>query len=284
MRKILIPVSALVLAACGSGGGTSFRNPDTVQFDYASGSTAPSGATGAQAAAEAGMDAVGSLTAGSSSTDAQDLFSVANDVPAALGLVNPLFDEGSALRQTRDALQRARAALVSGEAVDPGAGFDDPSCVTLTETQVRFDRCVSTGIIGSLSIDGAVTRGLTRVYWDVSVRLEIHGDSGGNLAAGTHATGDLTVSETAFTGFVRNDNSASASGGGQSVSLAYTDNVDYDLVLDPGQSYCVTDGTIELKHLWSERPAGYPAGQLPDVGVLFDWNACGSVTVTWATH
>jgi hypothetical protein len=88
-------------------------------------------------------------------------------------------------------------------------------------------------------------------------------------------------------GFARSENAASVSGQGQSVSMAFTHNADIDLDVLPGYS-CVANGTIELKRVWSQRPSGVTATDLPNVGVMFQWSGgsapstcASSVQVSW---
>ncbi len=278
--------------ACGGGGdgGASFVNPDNVKFEYTSYGDASGATLDAATAGETGADDALALTGAAEASHAESLA----NLPDAMGdaVFSDTLPAVRAAASARIAMAKRAAAYATGDLVTAATGFDNPDCVTLTATSVNYDHCTladaETDGTMTLTVTGSLTRGLTSVDWAVTVSMAMtFYDTGGNISirVSSALTGHVAVSEVSadlwnVAGFARSENAASASGQGQSVSFAFTHNADIDLDYQPSLP-CVVGGTIELKRVWSERPSGATAADLPNVGVNFQWMGCGVVQVSW---
>lgn len=295
-RALLAAAFASTMAACGGGGGgVSFKDPDSVHFTYDSYAPPDFSEEGAAVQGEAGAASALALTEASDDGHAQSLANLPDS------MAGEVFDETmpasveARMSSARGALTGRAAAYASGDLVTAAQGFDDPTCVEITLTSIHYDQCTYTddedpAATAVIRVDGTFTRGLTSVTWNASVTMSMRfDDPEGDIAVsvGNHMSGDVAVTEVeadlwSIAGFARSDASASASGQGHSVSMAFSHNVDLDLLYQPSID-CVVDGTLELKRIWAQRPQGATSADLPDVGVMFDWNGCGSVQVSWGT-
>lgn len=300
-RFLSVAAFGAVLVACGGGGGggSSTTNPDSVKFNYGTYGTASGTALTAATAGEGGASDALALSAAADDTHTESLVNLPDIMAGAVftdTMAGPVQGMAASARQ---AMSGRAAAYAAGDLVTATTGFIDPACVVVAPTSVTYNHCTLTetqtdGTM-TLTVDGTLTRGLTSVDWNVTVIMDMTvTDPNGNITArvGSHLTGHVGVSEVSgglwnVAGFARSENSASASGQGQSVSMAFTHNADLDLDYLPGFS-CVTDGTVELKRVWSQRPSGGTATNLPNVGVMFQWSGgsapstcASSVQVSW---
>lgn len=295
-RVLFVSTLGVVLAACGGGGGggPSFQNPDDVHFTYGTPATASGSTETAAMAGEAGAGDTLALTQASDDAASQSLANLPDTMASAVFAEASPTAIGQVAATARRAMSRRAAAYAVGDMNAVAQGFENPACVVVTDISVTYNQCklteTDTGGTATLTVDGSLTRGLTDVAWDVSVSIAATINAqDGNITVNTtnHLTGKIAVSEAAadlweIKGFARDDASAKASGQGQSVSLAFTHDARFDLDYQPGIE-CVVDGTIELKRVWAERPQGATATDLPNLGILFDWNGCGVVQVSWGT-
>ena len=286
----LVLLGGMALACGGGGDGVSFVNPDNVKFEYTSYSDVSGTTLDAAAAGEAGANDALALTDAAEASHAESLA----NLPDAMG--NAVFSDTlpavRAAAKARIAMAHRAAAYATGDLVTAATGFDNPDCVTINAISVNYDHCTltETDIDGTmtLTVTGSLTRGLTSVDWAVTVSMGMtFYDTGGNISirVSSALTGHVAVSEVSadlwnVAGYARSQNAASASGQGQSLSFAFTHNADIDLDYQPSIP-CVVGGTIELKRVWSERPSGATAADLPNVGVNFQWMGCGVVQVSW---
>jgi hypothetical protein len=171
--------------------------------------------------------------------------------------------------------------VLTGQAL--GDGFDDPACVTATPGSVTYHDCsldlsdaTSTMI---MTVDGTFSRSVDVFTWDATVGMNM-GDADFSMRATNHLYGSFTFGPSTVAGRARSDVSASASSGTQSMRAGWTTIADLDLTYASGP-FCVTDGTLELRRIWTQRAAGMPTtGEYADQGVKFDWQGCGVVLVS----
>ncbi len=300
MNKVLLLSGlALALIACGGGGGgggTTFVDPHSVSFQYNAYSST-STVDGPQTAADAGATGADDVVA----------LTAASDEPAAESLANLPDTMGNAVfksmvpaaaqvqaAQARSAFQARAAAYAAGNVAAATQGFD-PACMDIQPTSITYKGCTytQTDVNGTaiVTLNGSITRGLTSVTWSVTLGMDMTVyDSGGDISMSIsqHLEGDIAVTELAadswgIQGEALSQWAASAHGQGQSVSFAFSHWVGIDLVYQPSIA-CLVDGTVELKRVWTTRPQGYTATDLPNVGVKFDWNGCQVVQVSWGVQ
>jgi hypothetical protein len=296
MKKTLAALSVLALSACGGGSsGPKFVNPDSVQFSYGA-PVAPSTAElDAAAAGDAGAGSAATLGDAAADAPAQNLANLPDTMASAV-FADPTGTgvQARALRARADLTRRA-AAYGAGNLVAASSGFDDPLCVSVSLVQVKYDHCAYTDPDGTvIGVNGTFNRQVAaasvKVFWDASASISFSEPvQGGTLAmkVGDHLQGDVTVTLAGddlmtIVGAAQSDASASVSAPGQSLSMAFTHSADLDLDYQPSRD-AVVGGTLELKRLWSERPQGVSSGDLPNLGVKFDWTGYHAVSVSWGT-
>jgi hypothetical protein len=292
-RTFLVVTFGAALTACGGGdSGPQFVNPDTVQFTYNDlGAAAGSNLDAALAGQGGAADALG-LTDAADDSASQSLANLPDSMAGQVFDATLPAVVAVKAAQARDLVSSRAAAYAAGNLAAVSSGFDDPGCVTITLTQVTYAHCTvtesDTGSTATIDVNGSLSRSLTGVDWDVAVAMDMTVyDTGGDVTVGvrSHLTGEIGVSDVSadvrnVAGFARSDNSAWAAGQGQSISMAFTHNVDLDLDYNID---CVVGGSLELKRIWAERPQGATAADLPNVGILFEWSGCGlvNVSVSW---
>lgn len=291
MKKTLL-AALCALVACG---GDDSVDPQKVTFTYAAGTPVVSNSPEAYAAelgefalaeapALAEADFSGADPTGSSIlTLAEDMASECMDssgpVPASVAI------------QTRAA--RRVLAVARGDFQAAVSGLDDPACVRVSIGALSYDECSITdvdpysGAETKITIDGSISRTGTveaaKVAWDLRVVIATVEDTF-RMTIDGHLQGDLDITPTSLVGATRSDTSVSASQPGQSLSAAVSLLADYDLAFEQSPSFCVTGGTLELRQVWTKIPQGATAEQTAPQGVLFSWNGCGNVNVSWGTR
>jgi hypothetical protein len=297
MRKLVfVAACSGVLAACGGSSGGGFKDPDSVDFTYGASVEPADGSSEADAAGNLaeGLAGIADLQA----QGAEDV-AVAQDVAlltTQLGF--SLFDAplmgASALRSIQLSLSRQAASLLVGGVVGDSSPWD-PACLTVSATEIRFDHCAATPSTGnptvSISINGSMHRTAGHVYWDVDLGESMHGTSSEGAVSidlADHLSGDVTFGAGSIVGFERSDVAMATESPSESFSMKVTFNVDLDLTYLADPSFCLTGGTLVAKGIWTERPAGATAADLPDQAVKFTWQenggACSTaVLVAWGT-
>jgi hypothetical protein len=297
MRKtVLVAALGALLSACGGSGGSGFKDPGSVSFTYGAPTAVVDGSDEAAAAGSA-LDGLVGASALREQGGADD--SLAQDVVAMpLSLAGPVFNTGMVgLRSLEASALRtgpSRAtALLQGDLVGATSGWDDEDCWVLTAAEVRFDHCkvtsVSDATTAVLSIDGTLHRSAGRVYWDLTLAISASGTSeqgAVHLGETVHATGDVAFDGSTVSGFERDDLSFDATTPSQSLSFKVAFGVELDLGYLGSPDFCITGGDLVAKAVWTERPYGASADDLPDQSIKFTWadngGACSeALTVAW---
>ncbi|MGC4000298.1 MAG: hypothetical protein QM767_23800 [Anaeromyxobacter sp.] len=298
MKRVLMVSTLGALVACGGGdGGVKFKDPDSVTFTYGT-PQAPT-LTEQDEAAAAGQYAGAAVTLQDEQDDAvateesMDLANLPNELadlfpgPAVVGL-----------RSMQDRPELARAAAVLSSKVESMPVWDNPDCWQVTATAseagvtgaISFDGCTITEVDGTATmtmvLDGSFNRIPGRRFWDASVHVNMSEPTENGTArfsVSEHLSGDVSITETTIQGFARSDVAAQVSVPGASDSLAVTYNADLDLVYEV--PFCVVDGSLIAKRIWTTRPTSgdFTAEELADAAVRFDWLGCGNVQVSWGT-
>jgi hypothetical protein len=271
---ITVALCAVMMACGDSGGGNSALNRE---FDYGTPTTATADEAGA-------MD---STVAGLLEIKTGPTYNNSSIINSAQGVVDDLLGSSMLLKAEKLALSVAKRAESKGLRALSLKDFD-PDCIIETETKVTFNNCTDTftedtvtetiTLDGYLSVGGANNQTLT---WDVDYKMVMNntGTSPSSLTVKYHESGTLTVTDTTVVGNMLWELTYSGSSGGQSISFGMAQALVLDLVYqtDP---VCVTDGTLEAKRVWTKRPSGATAEQLPDVAVKIEWSACGTAQIS----
>jgi hypothetical protein len=288
---IAVTLCAL-LAACGGGddggnaavGKTFTYGEPTTLSPYSSEATAVDGAVGSALSIQ-----------GATATGAADALEGIEDA------MESLFDD-TGLAALRRATPAQRVALKSALRTAAGqrgslvedSSFDDPGCLVLTETSVKFNNCKTTESDSygesSLTINGScsLSADLQTLSWNLSVKESYSFSSGGETlteSSDLHYSGEITVTDSTIKGNVLAELNESWSAGGQSVGLGVAVAVLVDVTYDEvGCPSVVTGGTYEGKLVWTRRPSGYSAEELPNQGVLITWESCGNGSIAFSTN
>jgi hypothetical protein len=289
---LVVLAAGTVLVACGgggSGGGTHFKDPNSVSFTFSE-PAAPSPGSPAAYAAQAGVSGLSDAAAiqaqgGSDDSLAESVTGLPNEMAANA------FNMGLPFSQSLDSakamLSRRAAAYLSGNVKAAVAGWDDPSCWTVTAGQVLFDHCTQTETVDGgtavFSVNGTLNRTAGHVWWDVTISIQetvTSGGATGTVDASDHLTGDVTFGASTITGFERSDVSVSVKTPDVSESAAVTFNADLDLTYSNACASGITGGTLTLKQIWTAKPSSADAS-MTDRAIQFTWQDCGVVLVAW---
>ena len=263
----------VLLAACG---GSDKTDPAARTFTYGAAVT-PTATEAAAATAGEASTSDGAALQTSSATDPATAGSSIVSLPDVMA--SEAWSTSSMALQGSTSTARTVAAL-GGPAAVMAYGFDDPSCLTIVPgASITYTACtVTLSTTGTIRVNGRITLSGATLGWDLTSRLD-DASTSYSMTAAVHATGALTFGATTVNGQARSDTSATVTGGGTTMSAAYTTLADVALELqrDP---FCVTGGTLELRRIWTKRPVGAPTtGEYADQGLRFTWQGCGTVLV-----
>jgi hypothetical protein len=166
-------------------------------------------------------------------------------------------------------------------AYEDGYGFDNPACLAMSPGLVRYQSCVVTMPDGTvMTVNGQFSLSGDVFAWDLTVGVSLNDvEFGMAMTASNHLYGSITFGATTIVGRARSDMSGSVTMDGQNFRFGATTIADLDLQYTADPAFCVTGGTLELRRVWTRRPTGATAADLPDEGVKFTWQGCGSVLV-----
>ena len=275
----------LSIAACGGGGGGG-NAAEGKAFTYEE----PVAASSTEASALQAQLAALLAFQGTPGADGAEALADFSAVTAALlGDSEVGLAQASSTELQRRALQTGNVAAKARLGATSG-GFDDPRCAVVSADAVGFDGCTvsldSGDMQGELRVDGSVTLSTNRqaVAWDLTLTMDLRGmgdSSGFGATARYHRSGNLAFTETTLQGKSLAELSASASGNGQSTSASAAESVEVDLTYQASPP-CVTGGTLEAKRVWTRRPAGASATELPDAAAKVTWTGCGEGTIAFS--
>jgi hypothetical protein len=267
--------AALLLAGCG-GSSTSHSNAAaTTPFSYGSSQPATSDQTGAMGGTVASIDAFLASPGTGSGLGAADAGSVTGAIL-----------QGGALDSFTPS-----AVGATGE-----SPFDVPSCAVVSGGKVTFTGCKvtvsqssgGTSTNGSVTVNGEVSLSADHqtLTWELTygVSLTMSGTSSLSMSGSQHSKGNIVATATTAVGSVTSEVSLTVSASGQTLSAAVDESLTFDVTRSDGCATGVTGGTLEAKRVWTSRPAGAPADQLPDEAARIQWNGCGTGTVQFGTR
>jgi hypothetical protein len=280
MTRFSLITACAVLAGC-SGGGARTNAAAGTSFTYG----APSAANATQAAAldpqlSSAVALKGTLDA-SGATTVSDLTAVSSALLGSSGTLRLVAPVSS---------QVASSLAGRSLSVAPGS-YDVPTCVTATAQSVTFANCTTTtsstdagGV--TTTTTGTVSGSLNApapgsLNWDLVVQVSASNPQT-SLSVSVHLHGALTVTDTTVKGEMLSETALSATASGQSISAAEDESLDIDVTYTPGPPGCVTDGTLEVKRVWVERPSGATAASLPNQGAKVTWTGCGIAQIAFS--
>jgi hypothetical protein len=276
LKKTIVAALCAALAACG---GDDSNDPAAKTFTYG---TATTPTYDEQYAAEDGGYLLQDGATYRTSGDATAGETASGSLPGLPDqLAGQVFGDTTASLPAPVAKRMGGAIAGAGLralAYDDGYGFDNPACLALSPGLVRYQSCVVTmdGIVmtvnGQFSLSGDV------FAWDLTVGVSMN-DVDFSMTDSNHLQGSITFGATTIVGRARSDESGVVTGNGQTLRFGATTIADLDLQYTVDPAFCVTGGTLELRRIWTRRPTGYTAADLPDEGVKFTWQGCGSVLV-----
>jgi hypothetical protein len=268
----------LFVLAMGCGGGSSSHGNAAAAKSFTYGP--PSTATTAEAGVlQTQLDAAVAVQNAPNGTSAMGLADIQSVTTTLLG------NSGTTLAAAgaSPALQRALAGRAATAGVVGPTGFDDPTCQTMTASSVTLRGCTTTIVSGTttekVTVSGslALSNANQTITWDLSVALSVVDTSmpGFNMTMNTHQSGNLTVTPTTIKGSMLSETSVTYAG----ISFGVDESLDVDVTYQSTPSPCVTGGTVEAKRVWTQRPMGMPAAQLPDLAAKVTWSGCGAATI-----
>jgi hypothetical protein len=297
MRKLtaIVPLLCLAISACG-GKDNSGNAAASKQFTYGPASPADSVQS---AALESSLSSMTSLQSapGVSSATSLVLFSGVTD--AMVG-ADAFSVAAPAVAAQRNALARARSAALYSP-TNYGTDFDNPECVTVTNTSVNLSGCKLTvtvtessnseTVTATVTADGSVTlsNGNQTLTWDLTLAVSVTASgTGGSVSGGGqfHAAGDLTVlaptatAEGSVKGSMTSEASLHASAGGESISMRVDESLHIDVTYQTSPSTCVTGGTVEAKRVfadWSVPNVSRPSDK--GAKITFTSGGCNTGTI-----
>lgn len=260
----------LLLGGCGGSDTPRENSAAVTPFVYGSPQTATSDQAGAMAATVANVEA----------------FQTAPDTGSGLGAADAAGVSGALLEG--GSIGSFSPAAVGATSA---AAFDVPACATITSGKVTFSGCrvtVSqssggTTTSGSVTVDGEVSLSADRqtLTWGLTygIGLTMTGSSPLTMSGTLHSAGRVVATPTTAVGAITSEVSLTVSAGGQTVSAALDESLAFDVTRSDTCSSGVTGGTLEARRVWTSRPAGVPAAQLPDEAARVEWTGCGTATV-----
>jgi hypothetical protein len=265
----------LLLGACGGSSKPSENSAGSATFAYGTSQAATPDQAGAMAATVSSIDAFRAAPGTGSGLGAADAASV-----------------------TGALLQGGPIATFSPASVGAtsAAAFDDPACAAVTSGKVTFTGCRVTvsqssggaSTSGSVTVNGDVSLSADRqtLTWDLTygVALTMSGTNAITMSGTMHSAGSVVSTATTAVGTVGSEVSLTVSAGGQTVSAALDESLTFDVTRSDACASRVTGGTLEAKRVWTSRPSGASATQLPDAAAKVQWTGCGTATVQVGTR
>lgn len=249
------------LAACGKSGNAALEK----QFNYGA-PVAPT--TSETSAANGAQTNLSNAKSFSSQADASKGFAL---VAFADSLAEASLGETSipGLRASADITQPLRDA----------ASLD--TCATVTATSVTFNNCTVSESGFNLALSGNVSVSNKTVTWDIHANFS-GSEQGISFNISHNQSGSFSVTDTRISGQAISDFGGNISGQGQSVDfgLATAAIVDLSYQTEP---FCVNNGSIEVKRVWSKRPNGASGPPFTDAGLKLSWTGCNAFAVAHST-
>jgi hypothetical protein len=188
---------------------------------------------------------------------------------------------------------RASAALGAAAALPASTVAIDPACVAITETSATWSGCVVTvsdvdPLTGdrtdmTVHVDGQLgwvpATGVTSwaIVETVDVAMTMDGQAV-RLTATVRLEGALTLTASTVKGRTTSSVNATTTTQGFTMHQGVTTSLEADLAY-AAEPFCLSGGTLTVEQVWTRRPAGMSAADLPNQGWRLEWTGCGQLTV-----
>jgi len=256
--NVVVAASIALAAACGGGNAALSKS-----FSYG----APQALNAAeQSAASSAQARLTDTTAFSSSPDAGKgaaIVAFADAISsAALG--------GAELGGRRPTRPEIEGMLRAAALTD--------SCATVSGGTVTFKGCSESHLGFKLTLNGFISAKAGTVDWNLAGGFS-GADGSFSIDVGMHQSGTLSVRPSRVSGTALSEVGGSVSAQGQSAGFGLATAVLVDLGYQTTPRQCVTDGTVEVKRVWTQKPAGASGPAFADAAVKLSWTGCEAVQV-----
>ena len=260
MKTILVTSLALV-AACGSNGNPALSKT----FNYGAATTPTTSETAAATTANSNVTAAASFgTAPAAETGAQMAGFALGLASAALG------DASVMLGAPSGSIQRS---------LTRAATFD--TCAKVTANSVTFTNCADSEEGFNVTLNGSLNATATTVAWGITATFS-GTVNGVTINVSMNHTGNFTYSPTKLGGSAGTEFSGNVSAQGQSASFGFAVAVLPDVTFQASPA-CVTNGSLEVRRVWTNKPSGASGASFDDAGVKLTWTGCNTFTVAHST-
>jgi hypothetical protein len=159
-----------------------------------------------------------------------------------------------------------------------GAAQVSSACTTVTATSVTYNNCSITEGGYTITMNGNITVSASSVTWSITAGFS-GVSSGYTTNLSFHYAGTMSVTASKITGNGVFDVSGSVSGNGQTTNFGVATAAVVDLTYQSAPSFCVTAGSVEVKRVWTAKPAGATGPEFKDTAVKIVWTGCDTLTV-----
>jgi hypothetical protein len=259
---ITAAASAALLAACG-GNGTNAAESRT--FTYGAAQAPTSNESNAAATAQTSLSDTATFSSSPDATRGIEIVGFASAL-ASLAFGNnvvPSMPRGS----------DNKGALISD---------DFSTCATLTGNTVTFSGCSETSSGFTVTLNGSVTASAGSVSWNVTSTVSGTVSANGlneTVNVSVQEAGSFTVTATTVLGSATVSAGGNFSLNGQTYTFGLATAVDINVTYQTTPTSCVTGGTVEVKRVWTNRPAAFGDHALDDAGIKLTWTGCNQVQV-----
>ena len=258
MKNILLAVSAALVAACGNSGNPALSKT----FNYGAATAPTTSETAAATTANSNVATAASFgTAPAAETGAQMAGFALGLASAALGDAPVLV--GAPSGSIQRSLTRA-------------ATFD--TCAKVAANSVTFTNCTDSEEGFNVTLNGSLNATATTVGWGITATFS-GTVNGVTINVTMNHTGNFTYSPTNLSGNAATEFSGNVSAQGQSASFGFAVAVLPDVTFQASPA-CVTNGSLEVRRVWTNRPSGASGAAFTDAGVKMVWTGCNTLTVS----
>lgn len=258
-------ISIALAAACG---GSADNAALTKSFTYGA-PQAPSSAE--SSAASTAQSDLSSTTSFSTQPDAVKGAAIVafSDSLAAAALGSSGLPTGMQAPSGSDFTHALRSGL-----------YNLSTCGVVVGSGVTFTNCTITEGSFTVSFSGSISVSGSTVTWSITGGLSgTDSSTSTTINISHHQSGSFAVTGTTLKGNAVSDFSGTVTSSGQSVSFGLATAAVSDLTYQSAPSFCVTNGTVEVKRVWTQTPSGASGAGFADAGVKLSWNGCNTVLV-----
>ena len=258
MKRSILGLSlSSLLAACGGSHGNAAASKS---FTYGAPQAPTQSEQAAAATAQGHLSATADFSAAPSAEKGASIIALADELAfAELGASTPVPHPGGP--ELPRALRNA----------------DYSACTTVTATSVTFRNCSQQEGGFTITLNGSVTVAAGAVSWDINGDFSGTSPDGATGSVSLHQSGNLAVTATTISGKALSEFSGTVTSRGQTFNFGLATAAVMNLTYQSTPTSCVTGGTLEVKRVWTQRPAGVSGAN--DVAIKLTWTGCNAVQV-----